>query len=89
MKKLVALLMLVLCAGCSYEGKTFEDYMHDPGAIIKDPHYSSYKEKRDALESQYLNKKITYPEYIEKVKALDNKYNQEVDKRNRIIESDY
>ena len=89
MKKTIALLLVLLCAGCTYEGKTFEDYMDDPGSILKDPHYGSYQEKRDALESQYLHKKITYPEYQEKLKALDDKYSQEVEERTRIIESDY
>lgn len=89
MKKTVTLLLLLLCVGCSYEGKTFEDYMDDPKSIIKDPHYGSYQSKRDALESRYLHKEITYPEYKEKLKELDDKYSREVEERTRIIQSDY
>ena len=87
MKKLIVFLTVLLCAGCSYQGRTFGEYFDDPGSIIKDPHYTNYQEKRDMLESQYLNKKITYPEYVEKVKALDENYNREVEERTRIIES--
>lgn len=88
MKKIIVLLSILLCAGCaSYEGNTLEDFMNDRGSFLKDPHYGSYQEKRDELEHQYLQKKITYPEYVEKLKELDNKYTQEVEERNRIIET--
>lgn len=87
MRKLIALLVLMLCVGCSYDGRTFSDYWDDPGSIIRDPHYGSYQGKRDELESLYLNKKLTYPEYVEKLEELDRKYNREVVERTQIIES--
>ena len=87
MKKFIVFLSVILLAGCSYQGKTFGEYFDDPGSIIKDPHYGKYQEKRDMLESQYLTKKITYPEYVEKLKALDENYSREVDERTQIIES--
>lgn len=89
MKKSIAFLALLLCIGCSYEGKTFGDYFDDPGSIIKDPHYGSYQDKRDMLESQYLNKKITYAEYVERLKAIDDNYDREVNERTQIIDSAY
>jgi len=82
MKKLPLMIMIALLAGCTYEGTTLRDVFEDPRSLIKDSHFTDYKEKRDALESQYLSKEITYVEYVEKMNELDNKYSGEVKERN-------
>ena len=78
MKKYAVIFLGLLLVGCSYEGKNLESYVNDPASIIQDPHFGDYKEKRDAIESQYLRKEISYADYTKQVQELDDKYNQEV-----------
>jgi len=85
MKKSIFLILPLVLLGCSYEGKPIGDYLSEPRSIIKDPHFAEYKEHRDALESQHLNKDITYVEYIEKMDELENKYQKEIQERDEIF----
>ncbi len=88
MKKAVLLFFVALLAGCSYAGqKKLDEYLSDPKTWVKDPHFANYKEQRDALESEYLQKNISYAEYIERRTALDERYAKEVSERNEIISS--
>ena len=64
-----------------------QDYLKQPHSLIRDPHFTGYKQSRDELESSYLKKEITYAEYIEQKTEMDNKYTKEVQKRNSIIEA--
>ena len=89
MNRIVIVLMVLALSGCTYTGQDPVKYLEEPQTIIQDPHFTQYKGKRDALESQYLNKEITYAEYVEQTKALDDQYNQEVEKREEIISSPY
>ncbi len=78
MKKIIVFILICLCAGCSYGTKL--------GAkLIKDPHYAEYQEQAGELERTYLDGKMTYPEYLEKKKQLDDKYAQEVQEREETI----
>ena len=72
-------------AGCSVGKEKFETYLNEPKYFIQDPHFAKYQEKRDALESEYLQKKITYAQYIERKDQLDEEYTKEVEERNAII----
>ena len=88
MKKAILFLALWgLTGGCAYEGRALNDYIEQPQTIIQDPHFESYKEKRDALESQYLRKEIPYADYVQKTKELDDSYAKQVQKRDAIITS--
>lgn len=89
MKKIIGTLALVLLVGCSYQGEDLDTYLDDPKSLIRDPHYSSYEKKKDALESKYLRKEITYAVYLEETKKLDDTYSKEVDERTKIIDSTY
>lgn len=89
MKNLIWTFSLVLLVGCTYQGEDLGNYIDDPKAIIKDPHYSGYQDKRDALESRYLKKEITYADYLEQVKELDDTYTKEVNERTKILDSTY
>lgn len=83
---MVGLLFLMGCTyGCIYEGSDPSHYLKDPKAIIQDPHFTEYQEKRDKLESDYLNKKITYAEYVEEMDELDKTYSEEVEERESVI----
>ena len=81
MRKMSIVFLGVLLTGCTYQGKSLESYVYDPASIIQDPHFAGYKEKRDALESQYLRKEISYADYLKQVEELDAKYNGEVKSR--------
>ena len=85
MKKIIVVIFAFALLGCSAEQKRMETYMDDPSTILKDPHYTEYQEKMDSLESEYLSKKITYAEYLERKQKLEETYNKEVKDRNDII----
>ena len=72
--------------GCTYAGeRELRDYINEPSTIVQDPHFGNYKEKLDALEKQYLEKEITYAQYLEQKTVLDDQYNKEVSERNQKI----
>ncbi|MBU0468458.1 MAG: hypothetical protein KKD07_01990 [Candidatus Omnitrophica bacterium] len=83
-KGLLVLLAMVL-VGCTYQGEKLSSYFENPRSIIKDPHFTNYKAKRDALESQYLQKEISYADYSEGMDALDESYAKEVQERDAKI----
>ena len=47
--------------------------------------FANYKEKRDALESQYLQREISYVDYVEGMDELDESYAKEVQERDAKI----
>lgn len=84
MKNFLLILLIFSCVGCtnmSKEGIKFREYLKQPRMFIKDPHFAAYKEKRDSIESMYLNKEIDYVEYTTKMDELDEKYIKEVEAR--------
>lgn len=83
MKKGLLLFCVVVLFGCSYQ----QNYLESPGAFIKDPHFTDYKEKRDDLELEYVRKEITYAEYMERRDQLDAIYDRQVQERNEKIMS--
>lgn len=85
MKKMILLFLGLFILGCAYEGTSLKTYFENPRSLIKDPHFGEYKQKRDALESQYLKKEITYSEYVQKMDELDQAYAKEVQQRNQKI----
>jgi len=85
MKNIIVLFSAVIIAGCAYEGQRLREYFDSPRSFIRDPHFVDYKEKRDALESEYLQKGISYAEYVEQMDALDENYAREVQERDRKI----
>ena len=85
-KKMLLLFLVSVLAGCTYAGeRELSDYIKEPSTIVRDPHFGNYKEKLDALEKQYLEKEITYAQYLEQKTALDDQYNKEVSERNQKI----
>ena len=81
-KKLLLCVCVVSLVGCVYEGRKLSDYIENPRSFIRDPHFADYKEKRDAVESQYLSKEITYAQYVEQMRVLDDQYTKEINERN-------
>ena len=82
LKKMIYVVLALGLVGCSH---SFESYVENPTDIIMDPHFGDYQQKASDLESDYLNKKMTYVEYLQKKKDLDNGYSKEVKERENII----
>ena len=80
-KKFLVIICALMLFGCSYGN----EYLENPESFIRDPHFTEYKNNRDELESSYLRKEITYAEYIQQRDKLDDKYTEEVQKRNSVI----
>ena len=85
MNRMIIILFVALLAGCTYTGQNPENYFDDPATILQDPHFGSYQQQGDELERQYLEKKMTYADYLEKKRVLDDKYSKDVKKRDAII----
>lgn len=85
MNKKFLILSLFVLAGCSYGQEKLETYIEEPGYFIKDPHFAQYQEGLDALERDYLEKKITYAQYLEQKQALDEQYEKEIQQRDAVI----
>ncbi len=77
-KKILLFLCAIAMFGCTYG----QDYLNDPPSLIRDPHFTEYKAKRDDLELKYLHKEITYAEYVKGKDAFDATYDKEVQERN-------
>jgi len=75
-------LVIFLSTGCA---ERLETYIEEPATIIQDPHFAEYEKKQQALEHQYLQKEITYAQYLEKKGELEDQYTKEVDDRNKVI----
>ncbi len=85
-KKMMLLFLASVLVGCTYAGeRELSDYINEPSTIVRDRHFTNYKEKLDAVEKEYLEKKITYAQYREQKTALDDQYNKEVAERNQKI----
>ncbi len=85
-KRMMLLVFMSFILGCTYAGeRELGDYLDEPSTIVKDPHFANYKEKLDAVEKEYLEKRITYAQYLEQKTALDDQYNKEVEQRNQKI----
>ena len=87
MRRNILLLLVLILAGCTYQGAKLSSYFKNPRSFIQDPHFSKYKEKRDAIESQYLQREITYAQYVKEMDELDETYAKEVQERNAKISS--
>ncbi len=76
MKTLLLIVLVLIFAGCVSE---------QIQSLVADPHYASYQQKLDSVEQTYLRKEITYAQYLEKKKEIDEQYSKEVQKREQII----
>ena len=71
MKRIGALLVVLFLSGCSFG-------VQDMESLVKDPHYAQHQQAIDDLEHAYLKKQISYSEYQQKKKELEDKYTAEV-----------
>ena len=90
MRKIIVGLAALFLVGCSTVQEKIETYTDEPENFVKDPHFGDYKTNLDELESRYLKKEITYAEYLERKKEIDEKYSKEVQERTeKIIPANY
>ena len=83
MKKLLKLCLVIFVLGCAQRLQT---YVNDPKMIFQDPLTVNHQEALDKLESQYLHKKMTYAEYLDRKKQMEEDYAGKVQMRKEIIE---
>ena len=87
MKKIILSFLFFCLAGCSTGQEKLRTYLEEPEYLIKDPHFAAYKQQLDNLDREYyLEKKMTYVEYLEKKKEIDAQYEKEVKQRTDVIE---
>lgn len=87
MKNYLIIISFLVLAGCSYEGEKISTYLKKPETFIKDPHYKKYKESLADAETLYIQKEITFAEYNKQKKAINEKYEAEIQARQKSIES--
>lgn len=71
MKKTVVLLLAAVClsfTGCSGNLET----------LVQDPAFRNYEKEMDAAEKAYLNKEISYAEYLERRREIEEEYARDV-----------
>lgn len=68
------------CAGCGGEFAKF------PG-VFSEPHLVDYRENQDMLEHRYLRKELTYAQYLEEKKKLDDSYAKGERHRQSVVEN--
>jgi hypothetical protein len=74
MQRLALLIIVFFVVGCSYGADRIS-------SLVKDPDFAAYQEKMDNVESRYLHKEITYAQYLEQKKHLDDQYSKGVQHR--------
>ncbi len=84
MKKFLAgCFILAVFSGCSAGTERIKTFITDPPSLLQDPHYAQHQTAMNDLEKEYLHKQITYAEYLEKKKQLEEDYTREVQARER------
>ena len=78
MRKMIVLYLIFLLWGCSYGTEKLK-------TLVTDPHYAGHQKDLDELEKSYLDGKLTYPQYLDKKKQLEDGYAKEVQTREEII----
>ncbi len=84
MKRWVIVFGLVAMAGCSQ----LEGYVENPPSMLRDPHFAQYQEKQENLEKAFLHKEMSYSDYLQKKKQLEDQYTKEIEQRRDLIETD-
>ena len=87
MKKWFTVFLFVFLAGCASTTERIESFVDDPGTILQDPGFADYQQKLDDLEKLYLQKKITYAEYLEQKNKIEEAYARDVKKQKNSLEN--
>lgn len=87
MKRIMVFCFIAFIVGCTYEGTKISSYIKNPSTLLKDPLSVNYQQALDDLESSYLQKKITYAEYVKQKQQIEDDYQEKVQARTKIIEN--
>ncbi len=71
MKRFAGLILVLFLMGCTFG-------VEDMESLMKDPHYAHNQQALHELEHAYLQKQISYTEYQQKKKELEDTYAKEV-----------
>ena len=77
MKRFMVCAGLLLAVGCTSDGSIRN--------IVRDQQFSEYKTTLEQLETDYLQKKLTYAEYLEQKKHVEEVYQKQIDSRRDLI----
>lgn len=55
--------------------------------IIRDRQFSEYRSTLEQLETDYLQKKISYAQYLEQKNRVEENYQQKIDSRRHLIQN--
>lgn len=69
----------VLLCGCSAHDKVRN--------IIRDQEFADYQKELDNLEKDYLHKRMSYADYLEKKQQVEENYEQQISSRRDAIEN--
>ncbi len=86
MNKAALVVVVMVFLGCSYGKQHVESMLDNPPAILEDSLYADIEASLEELEGRYLRQEISYAQYLEKKKELENRYKYEADRRSIIIE---
>ncbi len=75
MKNTFFYLIMIASLGCANQLQTI---IESPEKFIEDPIFAEYKKNLDNLERSYLKKEITYADYLEKKKKLEEDYEKKI-----------
>lgn len=78
MKNILVVFLVVFFAGCAETSQRIDSIVDDPGTIFQDPGFAAYEQELNTLEKQYLQKEITYAQYLEGKKQLEENYERDV-----------
>lgn len=79
MKKFIFCFCLVFVLGCAVQGPIKN--------IITDQQFAGYKAELEQLEKDYLHKKITYAQYLQEKKRVEEGYQKKIDARRDLIQN--
>ncbi len=83
MKKLFLCIGAIVLLGCG--SQKIKAYIDDPKTLLADPLTVDLKANMAELERSYAKGEITYADYLEKKKILEDDYTKQVNKRTNWI----
>jgi hypothetical protein len=83
MKNIFIILALLFLTGCA---EKFQSLVDDPGTILQDPDFTNYQQRLDSVEKEYLDKKITYAEYLERKNKIEEDYARQTKEQKQSLE---
>lgn len=79
MKFAIMFVVVLALAGCTHDNPV----QH----LIQDQEFAGYKETLDQLEKDYLRKRITYADYLQKKQQVDEEYQKQIETRRHQLEN--